>query len=369
MIRCLLILILINQAVFAAPHGYLWYNLPKEPNSKPGVSYNKLSFTDKDAVLKFYTLEALHKVRHTHKIEDERIFLAMQDYWLKEAAIHGKINQLALLKYPEYDFSVTHPTSHLGTKLQDSIEYKNKIQNIKNMAASTGIMFFYRGSNQVDIQQIPIILDFCERYNFKLLPISVDGKISELLPSSKIDNGQAKHLSLRYFPALLAVNPKTKDISPVAFGLTTQDMLTERLSVKARKFAVHQKTLAREVFKSKFDFFNNHTLLYFFKSSCPYCKESSPVIKKWAFIHQVNIEAYTLDGKSTPEFKNANIPTDDLIKSAFVNHNISTPALFIINTKTLKIYPAIYGAVAFDELDTRMQNLVKLIQDYEEQNQ
>lgn len=230
MIRYLFLLILINQVAFAAPHGYLWYNLPKEIKQKPGVSYNKLSFTDKDAVLKFYTLEALHKVRHTHKIEDERIFLAMQDYWLKEAAIHGKINQLALLKYPEYDFSVTHPTSQIGTKLQDAIENTKKIQTIKALADSTGLIFFYRGQHPIDLQQISILLDFCNRYKFKLLPVSVDGKISTLLPDSKIDNGQAKYLNIRYFPAILIVNPKTKKFSPIAFGLTTQDLLIERLS-------------------------------------------------------------------------------------------------------------------------------------------
>ena len=368
MIRCLLFLILINQAAYAAPYGYLWYNLPKEKISKPGVSYNRLSFTDKDAVLKFYTLEALHKVRHTHKIEDERIFLAMQDYWLREAMIHGKVNQLALLKYPEYDFSVTHPTSQLGTKLQDTIEYQNKMQNIKTMANSIGLMFFYRGENPIDRQQIPILLDFCERYKFTLLPISVDGKISELLPNSKIDNGQAKHLNLRYFPAILIVNPKTKEINPVAFGLTTQDILTERLSVKARKFTVQRKTLAQEKSKSKFEFFKNHALLYFFKNSCSYCKISSPVIKDWADKNKVNVYAYTLDNNVIPEFKNARIPTKELITSAFVNNNISTPALFIINTDLSKIYPAVYGAVNFDELNTRMQNLVEEIQSYEEQS-
>ncbi len=368
MIRCLLILIFINQIAYATPHGYLWYNLPKESAQKPGVPFNKLSFTDKDAVLKFYTLEALHKVRFTHKIEDERIFLAMQDYWLREATIHGKVNQLTLLKYPEYDFSVTHLTSQLGTKLQDSIEYQNKIQNIKSLAKLTGLMFFYRGNNPIDRQQIPILLDFCERYKFTLLPISIDGKISELLPNSKIDNGQAKHLNLRYFPAILIVNPKVKEISPVAFGLTTQDILTERLSVKARKFTVHQKNLAQETVKSKFEFFKNHALLYFFKSSCPYCKISYPVIKDWANKNMATVHAYTLDNNVIPEFKNARIPTKELIISAFANNNISTPALFIMNTDTLKIYPAIYGAVNFEELNTRMQNLTKAIQDYEGQS-
>lgn len=237
MVRFLLCLSLIFSCTVAfceKPAGFLWYNLPKADSlhqkPKPGsVAFSKLSYTDRDAVLSFYTMEALHKVRFTHDIEDERVFLALQDFWLKEASLHGRLNQLALIKYPQYDFSVTHPTSDIGLKLRDSIERDHTIAKIKNLAKSEGLLFFYRAENPYDQKQIPILKNFCEQYHFTLIPLSVDGVNSTELPNSRIDKGQADYLKVRYFPAILLVNPKTQITHPIAYGITTQDDLIQRL--------------------------------------------------------------------------------------------------------------------------------------------
>ena len=235
----ILSLIVMMQSLYAEkPTGFLWYNVPKAEYQQkhPGVAFHQLSYTDKDAVLRFYTMEALHKVRFTHSLEDERVFLALQDYWLREATIHGRINQQALLQYPEYDFSVTHPTSNLGTKLQDSIEYAAQRKTLRTLARNTGLLFFYRAKNPIDQQQIPILRDFCETHHFSLIPISVDGTTSPDLSNSRRDFGQADSLHVRYFPAVLLVNPKTHQTLPVAYGLTTQDVFTANLMLIARQF-------------------------------------------------------------------------------------------------------------------------------------
>jgi len=220
------------------PTGFLWYNVPhdEDPHQRHGTPFHQLSYTDKDAVLHFYTMEALHKVRFTHKLEDERAFLALQDYWLQEATIHGQLNQYALLKYPEYDFSVMHPTSNLGTKLQDSIDHARQHQTLKKLAQHSGFLFFYRAKNPLDQQQIKILADFCKTHAFSLIPVSVDGAISADLPHSRHDKGQAARLHVRSFPAVLLVNPKTHLTFPVAYGLTTQDVLTDHLMLAARHF-------------------------------------------------------------------------------------------------------------------------------------
>ena len=215
------------------PPGFLWYNLPKEEVSGTrtprGVPFNQLSYTDRDKVLHFYTMEALHKVRFTHSVEDERVFLALQDYWLREASAHKQVNQEALLKYPEFDFSVTHPTSNIGTQITDEVHHQEEVSHMKSLAKTSGLLFFYRSKNPYDTRQIPILEDFCRKFGFELIPVSVDGEVSPELPKSRLDRGQAVRFNVRYFPAILLVNPKTKVTRPVAFGLTTQDVLTARL--------------------------------------------------------------------------------------------------------------------------------------------
>lgn len=219
------------------PAGFLWYNLPKEEKiNKPGKPFSQLSYTDKDAVLRFYTMEALHKVRFTHKLEDERAFLALQNYWLKEASIHGALNQKALLYYPEYDFSVTHPTSELGTKLYDSTLTLKQKKDVVMLSKTNGLLFFYRGKVVLDTEQIPILQDFCQKFHFHLIPVSVDGKKSDALTDTRIDHGQASRLGIQYFPAVVLVNPREGIYTPVSFGLTTQDTLIQRLSFVANQF-------------------------------------------------------------------------------------------------------------------------------------
>lgn len=237
--RLLFVVLILIAAVTHAekPAGFLWYNIPKEEKpQKPGKPFSQLSYTDKDAVLRFYTMEALHKVRFTHKLEDERVFLALQNYWLKEASLHGALNQKALLYYPEYDFSVTHPTSDLGKKIYDSTLLLRQKQDVAKLSKTNGLLFFYRGKEPLDAKQIPILQDFCQKFKFHLIPVSVDGETSELLSETRIDHGQASRLGVRYFPAIVLVNPKSRSFEPVSFGLTTQDMLIQRLSFVVNHF-------------------------------------------------------------------------------------------------------------------------------------
>ncbi|WP_131751134.1 MULTISPECIES: type-F conjugative transfer system pilin assembly protein TraF [Legionella] len=215
------------------PAGFLWYNLDKEKTSlsktKPrGVPFNHLSFTERDAVLRFYTMEALHKARHTQSVEDMRVFLSLQDYWLQESTRFKTLFQKTMLRFPQYDYTVTHPASNLGVKVTDEVREAHRQETVSKLAETHGLLFFYRGKSPYDVKQIPILVDFCRRFHFAVMPVSVDGVVSPLLPSRQ-DNGQANRLGVRYFPALLLVEPKRQQVIPIAYGLTTQDVLMERL--------------------------------------------------------------------------------------------------------------------------------------------
>ncbi|HAT2150937.1 TPA: type-F conjugative transfer system pilin assembly protein TraF [Legionella pneumophila] len=243
MIRLLLIMLLcFNGQVFAnKPAGFLWYNIEKVKKVVPkpklrGTPFSRLSYTERDAVLRFYTMEALHKARHTKKVEDMRVFLSLQDYWLKESSRFKSLFQQTMLAYPEYDYAVTHPTSNLGAKITDEVRESETVELIKRLSQSHGLLFFYRGKSPYDLKQIPIIVDFCRRFSIPVMPISVDGITSPELMNSRIDKGQANRLGVRYFPALLLVNPRNQRVSPIAYGLTTQDILMERLKQVASQF-------------------------------------------------------------------------------------------------------------------------------------
>lgn len=243
MIRMILVaLLFLNGVVFAdKPVGFLWYTKEKETkkvekNARSGTSFKSLSYTERDAVLRFYTMEALHKARHTKKVEDMRVFLSLQDYWLKESSRFKSLFQQTMLAHPEYDYAVTHPTSNLGAKITDEVRESQTVEVINRLSQSHGLLFFYRGKSPYDLKQIPIIVDFCKRFRIQLMPVSVDGVTVPELLNSRMDQGQANRLGVRYFPALLLVNPTNQRVSPVAYGLTTQDVLMERMKQVANQF-------------------------------------------------------------------------------------------------------------------------------------
>ncbi|STX81707.1 conjugal pilus assembly protein TraF [Legionella busanensis] len=244
MIKIAFLLCFLITQVWAAenkPAGFLWYAIEKEKKridkKKPaGIPFKRLSYTERDAVLRFYTMEALHKARYTKKVKDMRVFLSLQDYWLKESSRFKSVFQQTMLTHPEYDYAVTHPTSNLGSKITDELRETQTREVINRLSKSHGLLFFYRGKSPYDVKQIPILVDFCRRFNISLIPISVDGVISPELIHSRIDKGQANRLGVHYFPALLLVNPLSHRVAPVAYGLTTQDVLMTRIKQVATHF-------------------------------------------------------------------------------------------------------------------------------------
>lgn len=233
-----------NSAYQAPKKGYLWYNLPKieqQPQKPKAIPFSKLSYQERSKVLHYFTMESLHKARQTHDVKDMEVFLSFQRYWLNEASIFQHNFQYALLRKPELDSTVKNPTSALGTSLNEQQKGSYRQNAITELTKHYGLMFFYQGASPYSEKQALVLKDFAERYQFKYIPVSVDGVVLNSMPGSRRDNGQAKRLQVNNFPALILVEPKTGQTLPVAHGLVTQDYLTE-----------HFEVVAKELYRRKF---------------------------------------------------------------------------------------------------------------------
>ena len=245
MIRLVFILIYgfstLGLAASSEPPGFLWYNLPAKAVSKPKkqgkkIAFSQLSYTQRDQVLAFWTMESLHRARQTKSIEDMRTFLTLKNYWLRESSQFAHLFQQTMLAYPELDYNVTHPTSSLGTTVLDEQKQIKQDIRLKQLSKDHGLLFFYRGDSPYDKKQIPIIRDLARRFGLYVMPVSVDGKGLDAFDNAVVDKGQADSLGVRFFPAVLLVEPKTGEHAPVAFGLTTADVLQKRLFDVATNF-------------------------------------------------------------------------------------------------------------------------------------
>lgn len=121
--------------------------------------------------------------------------------------------------------------SHYNGSVEARLSEEKKVQSavISQVAQRYGLFFFYRGNNAVDNLMAGVIRAFCEDRGITLMAISVDGKISDQLPQSRPDSGQAEQMRVTHFPATFLVDPKTHQWQPLAWGFMSHDDLDNQM--------------------------------------------------------------------------------------------------------------------------------------------
>ena len=221
------------------PKGFMWYNLAEKSSPKADsdtVPFKDLSPMMQRDVLVYHSREALAKFDVNPTAENALEFIKWQQFWMHKTTLGKRAFQEAMLKNPQYNYSVTHPSSNIGTKLSESLKAKKAVQIIQSLSKSHGLIYFYRGSNPYDTKEAAIIKSFSERFKINVLPVSVDGVINPLLPQSKVDSGQAEKLNVKYFPAIMLFNTSNREVKPVSYGFVTQDVIANQLLMVATNF-------------------------------------------------------------------------------------------------------------------------------------
>ena len=113
-------------------------------------------------------------------------------------------------------------------KNQLAADYAEQRKAIATLAQHYGVMFFYRGREAIDGQLVQVIQNFRETYGLSVIPVSVDGVVNPLLPDSRMDQGQSQQLGVKYFPAMMLVNPKSGQVKPLSYGFISQDDLAKQ---------------------------------------------------------------------------------------------------------------------------------------------
>ena len=215
------------------PIGWHWYNIPAKEvvkkQTETKVIFASLSPSQQVAVLHFYTINALNKATLHPTEKNIANYVMWQNFWTEKASDFTQNWRKMLLNRPSLDYSIAHPHENNAAKIEATLLNQAQDKAIKKMAQSYGLFFFYEGNSEVSRKLAPIIAQFAKSKNFSLIPISVDGERLEVLPNSKIDSGQARKLGIHFFPVLMLVNPKTKQIKPVNYGFITLDELSYRL--------------------------------------------------------------------------------------------------------------------------------------------
>ena len=139
--------------------------------------------------------------------------------------------QKVVMHHPELDHSTRFPVNQAGRH-----EYEKKLKalitkRLKNLAKSHGLFYFFKSDCNYCHAMHATVKHFSESLDWPLLAISLDGQPTADFPEAKLDQGQAKALNITVVPSLLAICPQTKAVLPLAFGLTAESEIFERIGV------------------------------------------------------------------------------------------------------------------------------------------
>lgn len=114
-------------------------------------------------------------------------------------------------------------------------EYAERKKLIGKLADENDLFFFYEGHNHISQTFSVVVKIFIYEYNWKIVPLSMDGIILESFPHSIIDNGISKKMGVRFLPALYIVSKIDTTFVPIAFGFNTLDRLERNICAQYQK--------------------------------------------------------------------------------------------------------------------------------------
>lgn len=213
--------------------GWQWYNGPvKLPDPKTTDKSAQVrqepDIMQKLSALQTATKRALYEAILYPGVDNFVKYFRLQNYWTQQAGLFSMSAKKAMLAHPELDYNLQYSHYNGTVRNQLAADQAQQRQAISKLAEHYGIMFFYRGQDPIDGQLAQVINGFRATYGLSVIPVTVDGVINPMLPDTRPDQGQAQRLGVKYFPAMMLVDPKQGSVRPLSYGFITQDDLAKQ---------------------------------------------------------------------------------------------------------------------------------------------
>lgn len=164
------------------------------------------------------TPQNLYHYQHKQKALLERAELFSQR-WMRNTYFN-----------PQLDHTLRVPVNQIAQPIYYAQQQKERKKHIRMLAKEYGLFFFFSQSCTYCHHMAPIVKRFSEQYNWTVMPINLEGtQPLPDFPKVQKDNGLAAQWGIDNIPALFAVNPKTKHILPIAYGLVAIEEIERRI--------------------------------------------------------------------------------------------------------------------------------------------
>jgi conjugal transfer pilus assembly protein TraF len=220
--------------------GWFWYVVPpveEEDNEEPEDTTPTMiplpPMTDPKAELeafqgKLENAQALAIMQPTDA--NVAAYLQLQKQAMENSQRFAEVWQRVVWTTPELDHTLVRPTSPKAVNAYyDKRNDQHKVQ-LQTIARSHGLFYFFRESCPYCRRFSPILKSFAERHGFHVTAITLDGGPSPGFPNPRMDNGTARRLGVNTVPAVYLIEPRSRSVQPVSFGLIGPAELEERVT-------------------------------------------------------------------------------------------------------------------------------------------
>jgi len=163
----------------------------------------------------------------THK--NIKSYQEMQKDMMDRSKVFSHTWLQTVFQNPELDHTLVSPVNQQGRHLQLDLEKDRTRKTIQALSKENGLFFFFAGDCPHCHTFAPIVKRFSELYGWNVIAISVDGGSLPEFPDAQSDNGLFVAWEVKVLPSLYAVNPATKTVIPVAYGVTAMDEMENRI--------------------------------------------------------------------------------------------------------------------------------------------
>lgn len=229
--------------------GWAWYEDVEKPEENPctiTIPKDDLpiptspTFTEEAAAIRRNLEEKLAHAVLVPNEENVAAYMQEQKKWIDQSAVFSSTWAKVLLQQPNMDATLAYPVSQYGIQVQKQIEQDIKTRLIHTLIKDHGLFFFYKGQSKVSQAFSMVVKEFVTKYGWEVIAISSDGTLIDGFANNQIDNGITGHFSIETFPSLFIVNPRNKEVTPIAFGLVSVDQIENNIALQFNELKEQQ---------------------------------------------------------------------------------------------------------------------------------
>lgn len=233
--------LLLSTSCFAIDDNSLalgWYwgkNKPveKKANDKPNdASSSPVTSKSNSDILKDINLEVEEKKATAilePTIKNIIDYVAAQNKVVNLASGFTQMWSKAMLYNPELNYIAKHPTDNYTQQIIREDKYKATKASINIFSKTHGFIFFFEGNNTISTFQSKIISNFAEKYGIAIIPVSLNGLPNQYFSQNIADKNKAQMLGVKVAPSLMAMDVRTKKITPLAVGVISEFELEDKI--------------------------------------------------------------------------------------------------------------------------------------------